>query len=294
MSSDEESSGSGSQSEEDLSDDETESEGSDDGESSLGKEFLEFTNYRLLPGESCHCTDVVAAFRLFYDKYKSVDSLPDEEIEGLLNDWNDKYAKAKNKDGVYEGFQLNPKFLEKGDKKKDKDKKKDDKKKDDKKDKKKDDKKDKDKKDDKKKDDKKKDDKKKDDKKKDDKKKDDKKKDDKKKDDKKMIRRKMTRRRTIRRKMTKRKTTKRRTTKRKMTKRTRKKTKRRIRKRDSLQVKLDRLLRLDCISFSSLLLILDGCVASWVGFVSTSPYMGKLSRIHIRGTVCLSIYLSVR
>jgi len=121
--SDDDASGSGSGSgsgSEDHSDDETESEeGSDDDqETSLGKEFLEFTNYRLLPGESCHRSDVVAAFRLFYDKYKEVESLPDSEIEGLMNDWNDKYAKAKIKDGVYEGFQLNPKFLEKGDKKK--------------------------------------------------------------------------------------------------------------------------------------------------------------------------------
>ena len=58
----------------------------------------------------------VEAFRLFYDKYSDPESLSSEDITAQLDDWNNKYAKAKVKDGEYMGFQLNPKFLDSKDK----------------------------------------------------------------------------------------------------------------------------------------------------------------------------------
>ncbi|CAJ1959330.1 unnamed protein product [Cylindrotheca closterium] len=79
----------------------------------LQKEFLSYSNWRLLPGGSCHKSEVVASFRQHFPQYDTQDALPDEKIERVLDEWyNRKIRLEVGDDGVYKGFHLNPKFLE--------------------------------------------------------------------------------------------------------------------------------------------------------------------------------------
>jgi len=85
----------------------------------LDKNFLEFTNYMLIPGGKIHRSEVVdrfrSGFKMKFRNYKNdpVYAVPTElEVELLLFRWNDKYAKAEvTSDGFYIGVQLNPKML---------------------------------------------------------------------------------------------------------------------------------------------------------------------------------------
>lgn len=78
----------------------------------LAKEFLSYSNFRLLPGGSCHKSDVVASFRQHFPQYDSQDAVPDEKIERVLDDWYGRKIRLNISDGNYEGFHLNPKFLD--------------------------------------------------------------------------------------------------------------------------------------------------------------------------------------
>ena len=77
----------------------------------LEQEFSLFADQRLKSGGNCHRSEVVAAFRRFYAKYRRPDSeeypLTDLEVENLMR----KYCRARgakmSKAGFYIGIQIN-------------------------------------------------------------------------------------------------------------------------------------------------------------------------------------------
>jgi hypothetical protein len=78
----------------------------------LESEFTEFADKRLLVGGNCHRSDVVAAFRRYYSKYRQVDSedypLTNLEIEGLLKAWTARLPRVEmSSAGFYYGVQIN-------------------------------------------------------------------------------------------------------------------------------------------------------------------------------------------
>jgi hypothetical protein len=78
----------------------------------LEAEFTEFADKRLLVGGNCHRSDVVAAFRRYYSKYRQVDSedypLTNLEIEGLLKAWTARLPRVEmSSAGFYYGVQIN-------------------------------------------------------------------------------------------------------------------------------------------------------------------------------------------
>ena len=79
----------------------------------LWQEFNEFAEKRLAPGGNCHRSDVVAAFRRFYGKYRQSDSeefpLTDLEIERLLKAWSRVSIPnvETTSSGFYYGIQIN-------------------------------------------------------------------------------------------------------------------------------------------------------------------------------------------
>jgi hypothetical protein len=80
----------------------------------LQTDFLEYSNWRLLPGGKCLENDLVDSFRQHYsDKYKEKQQLlSTSEISKVFQDWyNRKIRLSPDEDGAYQGFHLNPKFL---------------------------------------------------------------------------------------------------------------------------------------------------------------------------------------
>ncbi|KAL3915898.1 MAG: hypothetical protein SGILL_005432 [Bacillariaceae sp.] len=80
----------------------------------LNDEFDEFVEKRLIPGGSCHRSDIVKAFRRFNPKYRQADSeeypLTDLEIERLVRAWNQRENQGKadmTSSGFYYGIQIN-------------------------------------------------------------------------------------------------------------------------------------------------------------------------------------------
>ena len=77
------------------------------------QEFLDFSNYRLLPGENATRASIVESFRKHHKHYATKKSISDSEIVELLDDWyNRKIGRQVGKDKVYEGIQLNPKYTD--------------------------------------------------------------------------------------------------------------------------------------------------------------------------------------
>lgn len=80
----------------------------------LREEFADFARNRLTPGGNCHRTDIVAAFRRYFAKYRQPDSedypLTDLEIEQLVRSWNqfENGGRAEmTSAGFYYGIQIN-------------------------------------------------------------------------------------------------------------------------------------------------------------------------------------------
>jgi hypothetical protein len=80
----------------------------------LREEFAEFASKRLASGGNCHRTDIVAAFRRYFAKYRQPDSeeypLTDLEIEQLLRSWNQMENRGRaemTSAGFYYGIQIN-------------------------------------------------------------------------------------------------------------------------------------------------------------------------------------------
>jgi hypothetical protein len=81
----------------------------------LQTEFLDFSNWRLLPGPSARRDDLVKSFRAhFCETYMTEEDLPTQDIEKLIDDWYDRKVRLNTTGGVYEGIVLNPKWLEDG------------------------------------------------------------------------------------------------------------------------------------------------------------------------------------
>lgn len=77
----------------------------------MEKEFAEFADDMLLPGEGCNGDDVVKLFKEgFQSKYKANGLyLSYNECAKLLGDWNQKHAKAEvTPRGWFMGFHINP------------------------------------------------------------------------------------------------------------------------------------------------------------------------------------------
>lgn len=77
----------------------------------MEKEFAEFANDMLLPGEGCNGDDVVRLFKEgFQTKYKANGLyISYNECAKLLGDWNQKFAKADvTPRGWFMGFHINP------------------------------------------------------------------------------------------------------------------------------------------------------------------------------------------
>ena len=77
----------------------------------LQKEFLEYSNWRLLPGGSVHMDDVVKSFRDYFKKYNTEEKLSRKEIEEVFQDWYHRKVREKIADGRYYDLMLNPKYL---------------------------------------------------------------------------------------------------------------------------------------------------------------------------------------
>jgi hypothetical protein len=80
----------------------------------LTAEFAAFADARLIMGGNCHRSDVVAAFRRYYSKYRAMDSeeypLSNLEIEGLLKVWTARLPRVERSSaGFYYGVQINKK-----------------------------------------------------------------------------------------------------------------------------------------------------------------------------------------
>jgi hypothetical protein len=80
----------------------------------LKGEFDKFANARLEMTGNCHRTDVIAAFRRYYAKYRNKDSteypLDDMEIEKLLRAWNKNENRGQaemTSSGFWYGVQIN-------------------------------------------------------------------------------------------------------------------------------------------------------------------------------------------
>lgn len=77
----------------------------------MKKEFMEFANEMILPGEGCNGDDVVKLFKNgFESKYQSYGLyISYNECAKLLGDWNKEYGKADvTPKGWFMGFHLNP------------------------------------------------------------------------------------------------------------------------------------------------------------------------------------------
>lgn len=80
----------------------------------LREEFKEFAENRLISGGSCHRSDVIAAFRRYFSKYRDPESseypLIDLEVEKLLKSWNEIENRGQaemTSAGFYKGLQVN-------------------------------------------------------------------------------------------------------------------------------------------------------------------------------------------
>lgn len=80
----------------------------------LREEFSEFADKRLVKGGNCHRSDIVAAFRRYFAKYRQADNekyrLTDLEIEQLLRSWNQIENRGRaemTSSGFYYGIQIN-------------------------------------------------------------------------------------------------------------------------------------------------------------------------------------------
>jgi hypothetical protein len=80
----------------------------------LQGEFVDFASKRLKMGGNCHRTEVVAAFRRYYTKYRRADNpaypLADLEIEQLLKQWSRRQTTLRvemTSAGFYYGIQIN-------------------------------------------------------------------------------------------------------------------------------------------------------------------------------------------
>ena len=77
----------------------------------LQAEFLEYSNWRLLPG-GCACkSDVVDSFRKHFSKYRNESDIATSEIEMVIQDWYHRKIRGNVVGCFYHGFHLNPKFL---------------------------------------------------------------------------------------------------------------------------------------------------------------------------------------
>ena len=80
------------------------------GKTELQTQFLEFSNWRLVPGGKIHKDLVVQSFRQHFPQYQTEEALPTADIEELIADWYHQKIRGDVIDGVYHGFRLNPNY----------------------------------------------------------------------------------------------------------------------------------------------------------------------------------------
>ena len=78
----------------------------------IQKEFLDYSNWKLLPGGQTHKNDIIKSFRQHYIKYDTEQKCPSSIIGMAIQDWyNDKIG-GKIENEMYAGIILNPKYAQ--------------------------------------------------------------------------------------------------------------------------------------------------------------------------------------